>query len=260
MISHVLLSMTFLKFFHNVSTHLLHIMYKYTKMYIPVHCLGLEIRVFNATFNNISAISWRSVLLVEETWVLSENHQHATSHWQTCANKTDCHQKARVSSLVRIYAPPLPYFKVPLPFSPSPLRLNIFFAYLWSFRWPNYIVTLPRYFSFRLPHLNIPTGHLSDELDKNSQRTWLSENLSHWNGYTECEKLNWEKKIEKINSLFLSWSKRNLSILGKVLIIKALIIPIFTLFVSSCVIPEKYKKEIESKCFKFIWNGKPDKV
>jgi hypothetical protein len=25
-------------------------------------------------------------------------------------------------------------------------------------------------------------------------------------------------------------------------------------------ISEKYKKEIESKCFKFIWNGKPDKV
>jgi hypothetical protein len=48
--------------------------------------------------------------------------------------------------------------------------------------------------------------------------------------------------------------------LGKVLIIKALIIPILTFIVSSCVIPEKYKKEIESKCFKFIWNGKPDKV
>ena len=63
-----------------------------------------------------------------------------------------------------------------------------------------------------------------------------------------------------MNSLFLSWSKRNLSILGKVLIIKALIIPIFTFIVSSCVIPEKYKKEIESKGFKFIWNGKPDKV
>jgi hypothetical protein len=46
-----------------------------------------------------------------------------------------------------------------LPFSPSPLRLNIFrLRYLWSFRWPNYIITLPRYFSFRLPHLNIPTG------------------------------------------------------------------------------------------------------
>jgi hypothetical protein len=70
-----------------------------------------------------------------------------------------------------------------------------------------------------------------------------------------------KKKVEKMNSLFLSWSKRNLSILVKVLIIKALSTPIFTFIVSSCVIPEKYKKEIESiKCFKFIWNEKPDKV
>jgi hypothetical protein len=37
--------------------------------------------------------------------------------------------------------------------------------------------------------------------------------------------------------------------LGKVLIIKALITPIFTFIVSSCVIPENYKKEIEYKVF-----------
>ena len=30
--------------------------------------------VFNATFNNISVLSWLSVLLVEETRVLGENH------------------------------------------------------------------------------------------------------------------------------------------------------------------------------------------
>jgi hypothetical protein len=44
---------------------------------------------------------------------------------------------------------PLPYFKVNI--CPFPLThfASIFFAYLWSFRWPNYIVTLPRYFSFR---------------------------------------------------------------------------------------------------------------
>jgi hypothetical protein len=30
--------------------------------------------VFNATFDNISVISWRSVLLVEETGVPRENH------------------------------------------------------------------------------------------------------------------------------------------------------------------------------------------
>ena len=34
--------------------------------------------VFNAIFNNISLISWRSVLLVEETGVLGENHRPAS--------------------------------------------------------------------------------------------------------------------------------------------------------------------------------------
>ena len=39
--------------------------------------------VLNATFNNISAISWRSDLLVEETEVLGENHRPVASHLQT---------------------------------------------------------------------------------------------------------------------------------------------------------------------------------
>jgi len=43
-----------------------------------------DIRVIglNATFNNFSAISWRSDLLVEETGVPGENHRPAASHWQ----------------------------------------------------------------------------------------------------------------------------------------------------------------------------------
>ena len=35
--------------------------------------------VFNATFNNISVILWKSVLLVEETGVHGENHQPVAS-------------------------------------------------------------------------------------------------------------------------------------------------------------------------------------
>jgi hypothetical protein len=35
--------------------------------------------VFNATFNNTSVISWRSVLLVEETGVLGKNHRPVTN-------------------------------------------------------------------------------------------------------------------------------------------------------------------------------------
>jgi len=41
------------------------------------------VMVLNATFSNISVISWRSVLLVEETGVPGENHRPAASHWQT---------------------------------------------------------------------------------------------------------------------------------------------------------------------------------
>jgi hypothetical protein len=36
--------------------------------------------VFNATFNNISFIQWRSVLLVEETGIPGENHRPAVNH------------------------------------------------------------------------------------------------------------------------------------------------------------------------------------
>jgi hypothetical protein len=114
---------------------------------------------------------------------------------------------------------------------PLPHLASIFFAYLWSFRWPNYIVTLPRYFSFRLPHLNIPTGppqtnwtrifserhlvyfsvietdtatsglrwifHMHSEFS----RLWTSLGLlfSHWNGYSHFRfGLNWFRKKKNV--------------------------------------------------------------
>jgi hypothetical protein len=36
--------------------------------------------VFNVTFHTILAISWRSVLLVEDTGVPGENHRPVASH------------------------------------------------------------------------------------------------------------------------------------------------------------------------------------
>ena len=38
--------------------------------------------VLSTNFNNISVISWRSVLLVEETGVHGKNHRPAASHLQ----------------------------------------------------------------------------------------------------------------------------------------------------------------------------------
>ena len=47
---------------------------------------GLWGMVLNATFNNISVISWRLALLVEETGVTGENHRPVASHWQTLSH------------------------------------------------------------------------------------------------------------------------------------------------------------------------------
>jgi hypothetical protein len=50
--------------------------------------------MLNATFNNISVLSQRSVLLVEET---EENHRPVASHWQTLSHSvvssTPCHER-----------------------------------------------------------------------------------------------------------------------------------------------------------------------
>ena len=45
--------------------------------------LWVRVMVLNDTLNNISVISWRLVLLVEEAGVPGENHWPAASHWQT---------------------------------------------------------------------------------------------------------------------------------------------------------------------------------
>jgi hypothetical protein len=39
--------------------------------------------VFNATLNNISGLSWRPVLVVEEVGVPGENHRSWASNWKT---------------------------------------------------------------------------------------------------------------------------------------------------------------------------------
>ena len=50
-------------------------------LYLP--WFSLWFMVFNDTFNNISVISLRSVLLVGETGVPGENHRPAANHCQT---------------------------------------------------------------------------------------------------------------------------------------------------------------------------------
>jgi hypothetical protein len=60
----------------------------------------LRVMVFNATFNNISVVSWRSVFLIEETGVPGENHRPAASHRQTFI--TYIEYTSRLSGIPRV--------------------------------------------------------------------------------------------------------------------------------------------------------------
>jgi hypothetical protein len=61
---------------------------------------SVRFMVFNTTFNNISVISWQSVLLVEET---GENHRLVTCHWQflthIVVSSTPCSERGSNSQL-----------------------------------------------------------------------------------------------------------------------------------------------------------------
>jgi hypothetical protein len=65
---------------------------------------GLWFMVFNATFNNISVISWRWVLLIEEIGVPGENHLPVSSYWQTLSpnvvSSTPRHERGSNSQLL----------------------------------------------------------------------------------------------------------------------------------------------------------------
>jgi hypothetical protein len=52
------------------------------KDFIHENIYGVRVRVmvFNGTFNTISVISWRSVLLVEEIELPGENHRPIETH------------------------------------------------------------------------------------------------------------------------------------------------------------------------------------
>jgi hypothetical protein len=68
--------------------------------------VGVRGMEFNASTDNISAIWWRSVLLVEETVVPAENHWPVASHWQTitycCIEYTSPWERLELTTLMEI--------------------------------------------------------------------------------------------------------------------------------------------------------------
>ena len=118
-------------------------------------------------------------------------------------------------SFKKYMSPPLPYFKVNICPFPLPHFASIFFAYLWSFRWPNYIVTTPEIFlvstaTFKYTY-RAPLRRIGQEYSANVLKiARFGLTLSKWRELTGQVQLDIQLSVLLIFRLIVSHSKSGL--------------------------------------------------
>ena len=83
---------------------------------------------------------------------------------------------------------------------------------------------------------------------------WYSDNQK------EILELNVEKRIKNMNTIINIWKSRNLSLKGRITILKTLIAPQINFLFSMIYIPEQVLKKIDKILFDYLWNSKPAKI
>ena len=74
-------------------------------------------------------------------------------------------------------------------------------------------------------------------------------------------KLNYDPKLVKIKSILRQWGKRHLTPIGKITVIKTLVLPLLNHILMSIPNPSTlYCKELEKLFFSFVWNGPAHRV
>ncbi len=76
----------------------------------------------------------------------------------------------------------------------------------------------------------------------------------------DCNKYNFEEKINNTKSVMNLWKMRNLTILGRIQIVKTFIISKFLYTCSVISTPQGYIKEINRIIYNFIWKSRTDKL
>jgi len=108
-------------------------------------------------------------------------------------------------------------------------------------------------------------GKLNRSTDVVGNITWTTDPVKALGVYfghdmKKREKLNWDKKIETLEKCLKAWNRRDLSLLGRILIVKTFGVSKLVYLSSTCVCPDLVIKKINKLIFQFVWNGKPDKV
>ena len=76
----------------------------------------------------------------------------------------------------------------------------------------------------------------------------------------KTNELNFAEKIRNLEKTLNSWKKRNLTLYGKINIVKTFGLSKLIYNASVLAIPEHFIKETEKLIFDFIWGGKPAKI
>ena len=108
-------------------------------------------------------------------------------------------------------------------------------------------------------------GKNKNRIEKPCDLNWVNEPikiLGIYVGYNkkECEILNWENKLSNLEMLLNKWKARNLTLFGKVTILKSLALSKLTYNASIIDVPEDIVNKINKLTYDFIWNGKREKI
>lgn len=76
----------------------------------------------------------------------------------------------------------------------------------------------------------------------------------------DLEISNFKHKLTKIKKQFQSWIERDLSIVGRILIVKSLAISKFSFLFNLITFPQHIIKEIKQCIYEFVWKGKTRKI
>ena len=84
---------------------------------------------------------------------------------------------------------------------------------------------------------------------------WFTQDLK------DCETINYNEKFFEVKALFNTWSKRLITPLGRVAILKSLILSkLVHLWILLPDPPDDFVNNLQKMCFRFIWNNKQDKI
>ena len=108
-------------------------------------------------------------------------------------------------------------------------------------------------------------GRWKDNVEKPFNIKWPKEPIKALGIYHSYDrkafiKANFEDKIAQLIRQLHWWKSRNLSLTGRVLIVKTLGLSKFSLLASMVEVPQHIIKQINALVYEFIWKGKTDKV